>query len=113
MLNDKEHREKEVGLKIKSKANGEVTQKASVAFVDDNDMVTDGENVEENMKIITTEYNNLHATTGGYIEEEKSKFYAYQWKIRSGRKIIKNMLKKVNINGKNLQQFECKKSEKT
>ena len=52
--------------------------KASVAFVDDNDMVTDGENVEEIMKIITTEYNNLHSATGGYVEEEKSKFYAYQ-----------------------------------
>lgn len=53
-------------------------QKASVAFVDDNDVITDGENVKENMKLIKTEYNNLHSATGGRIEKEKSKFYVYQ-----------------------------------
>jgi predicted HAD superfamily hydrolase len=65
-------------------------------------MVTDGEDVEENMNVIVTEYNDLHSMTGGHIEEEKRKFYAYQWKIRLGRKVIKNAKKIVVINDKNL-----------
>lgn len=41
-------------------------------------MVADGENVENDMKIILNEYDDLHAATGGQIEEEKSKFHTYQ-----------------------------------
>ena len=97
---------------IVSKVFEESIQKVFVAFVDNNDMVTDGEDAEENMNVIITEYNDLHSATGGHIEEEKSKFYAYHWKIRSGRKVIKNEKKTVVINGKNLQQIDCKKSKK-
>ena len=63
---------------IVSKVFEESIQKVFIAFVDDNDMVTDREDAEENINVIVTEYNDLHTVIGGYIEEEKSKFYAYQ-----------------------------------
>ena len=67
-----------VGMKFESRVSRERVLKVVVAFVDDNDMVADGENVENDMKIILNECNDLHAATGGQIEEQKSKFCAYQ-----------------------------------
>ena len=64
------------------------------------------------MKIITTDYNDLYTATGRYVEEEKSKYYAYQWVIRSGKKELRNIEKIVKINGKELKQVDCKKNEK-
>ena len=65
-------------MMIQSKVYGDRIQKVSVIFVDNNDIVTDGDEVEEKMKIITTDYNDLYTATGGYVEEEKSKYYTYQ-----------------------------------
>jgi hypothetical protein len=104
---------KQVGMNIQSKLYGDTIQKVAVAFVDDNDMMSDGDDVNQKMKIIVTEYNDLYTATGGYIEEDKSKYYAYQWVTRSGRKIIKNIDEKVEINGKELKQVECKNTVKT
>ena len=89
-------------MKFESQVNGDIILKVSVAFVDDNDMVADGEDVEEDMKTILDDYNNLHSATGGYIEEQKSKFYTYQWKIRLGKKVIQNVQKMVEINDSKL-----------
>ena len=104
---------KNLGMQFESKVYGEIILKVSVAFVDDNDMVADGEEVEEDMKVILNDYNDLHSATGGHIEEQKSKYYAYQWVIRSGRKVIKNIDKTAEINNTTLLQIDCEKSEKT
>ena len=68
---------KKLGMKFESQVNRDIILKVSVAFVDNNDIVADGEDVEEDMKTILDDYNDLHLATGGYIEEQKSKFYAY------------------------------------
>ena len=75
-----------VGMKIKSRVCNDTMQKVAVAFVDDNDMISDGDEAQGKMNFIVTEYNDLHMATGGYMEEEKSKYYAYQWIIKSGKK---------------------------
>ena len=62
---------------------------------------------------IITIYNDLHLATGGYIEENKSKYFSCQWKIRSGHKVIKNIDREVEINHLKLQQINYNKNEKT
>ena len=101
-----------VGMNFESRVSGEIVLKVVVAFVDDNDMVADGENIEVDMNRILNEYNDLHSATGGQIEEQKSKFYAYQWKIRSGKKVIQNINQTVKINDKELDSLDCNKSER-
>ena len=56
---------------IESQVHGDKTQKVSVAFVDDNDIVTDGVEAEKNVETITNNYNDLHSAIDGHIEEEK------------------------------------------
>ena len=102
-----------VGMKIKSRVYNDTIQKVAVAFVDDNDMISDGDEVQEKMNFIVTEYNDLHMATGGYMEEEKSKYYAYQWIIKSGKKTIKNIKERVAINGIELEKVDCTKNVKT
>ena len=94
-----------------------VTQKsmhvAAVSYVDDNDLVTDGVNVEEKMNKGVNIFNSLHEATGGLVEEKKSKLFAYQWKVRSGRKVIYNKEKKICMQDAELKQIDCKKQERT
>ena len=66
------------GINFESRVSREAILKVAVAFVDDNGMIADGENVEEDMKIISNECDDLHSATGGQIEEQKRKFCAYQ-----------------------------------
>jgi len=88
---------------ISSNVSDLSVQRVSVAFVNDNDLVTDREDAEEKMGRIVTTYNDLHSAMGGYIEENKSKYFSYQWKIRSGYKVIKNINREVEINHLKLQ----------
>jgi hypothetical protein len=104
---------KEVGMMLQSRIYDDKIQKVAVAFVDDNDMMSDGEEVGEKMKIITTEYNDLYTASGGYVEEAKSKYYAYQWVIKAGKKVIVNIEEKVEINSKELKRVDCKMNIKT
>ena len=69
-------KQKEVRMLFESKVHGDVMQKLSILFVNNNDLVTDWKDTEENMQVITTEHNDLHSVAGEDIEEEKSKFYA-------------------------------------
>ena len=94
-----------------------VTQKsmhvAAVSYVDDNDLVTDGVNVEDKMNKGVNTFNSSHEATGGLVEEKKSKFFAHQWKVRSGRKVIDNKEKKTCMQDAELKQIDCKKQERT
>ena len=55
---------------IESKVHSDATQKVSVAFADDNDVVTGSKDAEENVNVITTDFNNLRTATGDCIEEK-------------------------------------------
>ena len=105
--------DKQFGMNFASKATTEREQVAAVAHADDNDLVTDGECAEENMNSGFKIFNDMNEATGGCVEEKKSKFFACKWKVRSGRKTMSNLDRKVVINESNLQQIHCKKNEKT
>jgi len=67
-------------MTIKSNIYDQMVQKVAVAYVDDNDLVTDGEDAKKNMISIIEIYNDLHTASGGNIQEEKSKFFAWRWR---------------------------------
>jgi len=64
-------------------------QCAAVGFVDDNDLIENGEKVNEDMQIMLNKYNDVHAATGGHIEEEKTKCYAWKHRSKQGGSIEK------------------------
>lgn len=48
---------------------------SSISFVDDTDLVADGEKAIQNIQQMLNTYNRLHTATGGKIQEEKTKFF--------------------------------------
>jgi len=46
-------------------------------FIDDADMITKGVDVEIKMQKILKIYDNLYSATGGHIEEQKCKYFAW------------------------------------
>ena len=67
----------------------------SVSFVDDTDLIIEGKNAESKIQEIINIYESLYAATGGKIEGEKTKFYAWKLMLRQGRKILYQV--KVNL----------------
>ena len=61
----------------------------AIVFVDDTDLVAEGIDTESMMQLMLKTYDNLHAATGGHIEQDKSKFYAWRWKWRQRNKVIR------------------------
>ena len=109
----KEIEKQQLGMNINSNVTNETVQKAAVSYVDDNDYVTDGEDAKRKMNQILKICDDLHTATGGNLQEEKSKFFAYKWGWRSGIKHIKDVQIEIEVNGKKLAQEKCKDSEKT
>jgi len=104
---------KQLGMNFVSKLSNETAHVVAVSYVDDNDLVSDRENIGENMNRGIEIFNSMHEATGGCVEETKCKFFAYKWGVRSGKKVIKNMNKEILINDAKLQQIHCKNQEKT
>ena len=80
-----------------------------MSYVDDNDLVSDGEIIVDKMNKGVRIFHSLHEATGGCVEETKSKVYAYQWKVRSGRKVICNKDSNIYMQEIELKQINCKK----
>ena len=55
---------------------------SAISFVDDNDLVVDGKQVLRKIQSILNIYIILYMATGGKMQEEKTKFYYWQW-VRS------------------------------
>ena len=109
----KEIENNNLGMNFESRITQESIQVAAVSYVDDNDLVSDGSNVVDKMNRSVEIFDSLHEATGGCVEESKSKVYAYQWLIRSGRKTICNNVSKIRMQGIDLKQINCKQQEKT
>jgi len=85
-------------MKFKSNISNETISVSAVVYVDDNDLVSDGQRVKEKMQTGLSLFNSLHEATGGCVEESKSKIFSYKWNVRSGRKVIRNMNGSVTLN---------------
>ena len=59
-------------------------------FVDDADLMTNGEQDITKMQKILTLYDKLFRATNGLIEIEKSMFFAWKWQWKQGQKAIKH-----------------------
>ena len=79
-------------------------QCAAVGFVDDNDVIEDGEKVNEDMQIMLNKHNDLHAATGRHIEEEKTKYYALKQRWKQGVKVLKKIPTELWLNNKKIDR---------
>ena len=68
---------KGLGMKFGSKLTKEMALIAAIAFVDDTDLIAEGIDAEIMMNLMLKTCDDLHAATGGCIEQNKSKFFAW------------------------------------
>ena len=104
---------KGLGVKFENKANGETNQCVAVAFVDDTDFMTDGENATQQMQEILQIYDRYYGATGGHIEVAKTIFYSWSWRWKQGQKIAKTIQTKLVIQNDQLKQNSIQESVKT
>ena len=64
-----------IGIIMKGSISKEAESETVVAFVDDTDFATSGDNAEYKMQAIINLYNKYYIATGGYIEHSKTVFY--------------------------------------
>jgi len=86
---------------------------AAIAFVDDKDLVIDGNEAESKMQRMLKIYDDLYKAKGGHIEEDKSKFFAWQWRWRQGNKVITDKKVTLEVNEKKVKSISSKRSERT
>lgn len=91
----------------------EELQCALITYVDDTDMMTDGEKARLQMQKIIDIYDRLYGATGGYIEDGKSTYYAWRWKWEQGQKAAVDIKEEIWVNNKILQQTLIKDAVKS
>ena len=77
-----------LGMRLKSNITLLEEFITAVLFVNDADMITEGEKAEEKMQMILKIYNRLYTATGGHIENKKYKYFAWYWQWKQGQKEI-------------------------
>ena len=65
-----------LGIMLKAPITKIIQQKVAVAFVDNTDFTTSRVNIQQKMQKIIDTYNDFYIATRGYIEHEKTVFYA-------------------------------------
>ena len=102
-----------LGVLCINKISKEIIQCAAIAFADDTDFMTDGEEAQSQMQEMLNTCNRLHGATGGQIEETKTTYHSWQWRWKQGQKTIKNVEKELEINNIKLTQTNVQESVKT
>jgi len=103
----------QLGVKFQDLVMLEILQCALVSFVDNTDMMTDREKARKQMQKIINIYNKLYGATGGYIEDKKFTYYAWQWHRKQRQKVTKEITKQLWINKRLLKQMSIKESVKS
>ena len=109
----KQLEKRNLGVEMTSKVTNHNELISAIAFVDDTDLVVEGENVEEKMNMMLNIYNKLYAATGGFIEVNKCNYFAWQWKWSQGQKKIVNRNATIELEKHKINEVECTKSIKT
>jgi len=104
---------KELGIICKSPSSQTREQCVSVSFVDDTDFITDGNQYEDKMQDIVNKYHQLYTATGGQIEVNKTKYFAWKWRWRQGRKEIQHIKANITIDNQTIQQMQITDEIKT
>ena len=111
MIRDLERRK--FGIQMKSKVTSKQVLISAIAFVDDTDLLVEGDDGENTMNQMLGKHDELNAATGGYIEFDEIKYCAWQWKWSQGNKVLKDKKIKIALNNQETKAVDCKKSEKT
>jgi len=68
-----------LGIFFVDKVSGEILQCIAMAFVDDTDLMTEVSNAFQLMQQILDMYNRLYGAIGGYVQEDKTTYFAWKW----------------------------------
>ena len=85
-----------------------IIQRAAVAFVDNTSLYSNKNNIQHNIKYVVDKYKRLYEAIGGLIEENKSHYYTWQWKMIREKMQIKNIDVIVKISKTDLQKLDTK-----
>ena len=66
-----------IGVFSVDKITGKELQCVAVAFADDTDLMTEGEEAFKLMQRTLSMHNRLHGATGGYVQEDKTTYFAW------------------------------------
>lgn len=88
-------------------------QCVAIAFADDTDFMTEGEDAQTQMQEILDVHNRMCASAGGQIEEVKTSFYAWQSKWKQGQKVAHNIDKELTVNKRKIKQTDADEGIKT
>ena len=106
----KSNRKQKIRSVFTNKESGEAIQCVSVAFVDDTDFMTNGENALDKISEIISTHDRLHGATGGLIELSKTKHYSWIWKWKQGQKRIANVETDLTMQNKQIKKENVKES---
>ena len=67
---------------FKALENQQIEQCVSVSFADDTDFITEENEYDRKMQEIINKYYHLWKATGGQIETNKTKYFAWKWRWR-------------------------------
>ena len=100
---------KKIGIIIKSKYKGIIEQRVVIAYVDDADFCTSGENCEQKMQEIISYYMKMYEATGGKVQKEKVSMYCWKWDDEK----IKNEPMNIKLKNELIKQLQVNVSVKT
>ena len=89
---------KELGVLIIAPISNRTINRIAIAFVDDTSLYRNGESVQNKIQQIIDWYATLYEATGRKIEEQKSYFYAWQWKEVGGKLLAAELEVRLSIN---------------
>ena len=88
-------------------------QLLAVAFVDDNDFISEGEKVVEKMTEILHHYTRLYEATTGSVQYDKTYYFSWKWKRTNGKFEIVTVECELKINNKTIKELNTKEAIRT
>ena len=92
-----------LGVKIYSPIMSTLYVRNAIAFVDDTDFYTNGENLTTKMQRLMDLYTRLYEATRGKIQQEKINFYCWKWNYKNCEKVIEDIQAELIVHGDNIK----------
>ena len=105
----KQLEKKKLGMQIELNLNGKIEQRVVIAYVDDADFCTIGDDCEIKMQKIVSYYLKMYEATGDKVQKEK--VYVYSWKCINNK--IQNVKVKIKLKEAVIKQIKVHESIKT
>ena len=102
-----------LGAIIEIVRTNRIIQRVAIAFVDDTDFYTNGNEVRTKMQRIMNIYTSLYEATGGKVQQVKIVLYCWQWKYVQGKQIIERIDTEIVVHGQEIKQLAVDESTRT